>query len=243
MGDFFAQDGAETVAQAMQRDAKRRLGDAKPDGEFGVRGLGAAAAREGGQEQIKGGRAFRRLLGPNAVRDGLQKRERPGAIKGPVGRGFGSRGEHGVIERGLEPDIAARRAGVVAEIGKVVVEGREQPGAETDGARTKRGEGFEAEEAGEEALHRVVRVRLGKPAPQRVAEERRPVGGAEIGQGAGGDRVCVRPRVPPGVEDERPTGGGEGGGQKMISGTKIVSWSCSSGALSPSEIILATSKT
>ena len=225
VGDLLAKEGAETMAQAVERDAQGGLRESQAGGELGVRRLGASAAGEGGQEQVEASGAFRRLFGAKAAGDGLQERQRPGAIKGAVGRGFGRRRKRGVVERRFEPDVATRGPGVVAQVGEVVVERREQPGPETDGTRSKGGEGFVAKEPGEEALHRIIRVRLKQSATQGVAEQRRPVGGAEIGQGAGADGACVRPRMAAGVEDERPAGGGERGGQKMVSGMKMVSWS------------------
>ncbi len=215
LGDFIAQQGAEAVAEAVERHPERRLGEAEPGGKFRVWQIGGAAAGEGGEEEVERlGAAGGSLFGAQPVGNRPEEREGPGTVEGVVGGGFGRVGERGVVERRLKSYVATRGVGVVAEVGEVVVEGGEEPGAKTDGAGLERGERFEAEEAGEKSLDGVLGVGGREPAPERVAEERRAVGRAELGQGAAGNGRRIRFPMTSGVEHKRPAGGVEGGGQK-----------------------------
>ncbi len=209
VGDFLAQERAEAVTQAVERDAKRGLGDPEAAGEFGVRSFGLTAACEGGEERVEMRRAFRGLLRAEPIRHGLQQGKRPRAVEGLVGRRFGSDDERGFVERLFAPAVAACGPGMILEIREMMVEGREQPGPETNRARAKSRERFETKKTGEESLHGVFGVGLGKTAAQRMAEQRWPIRGAKVVQGAGADRVRIGQRVPRGVEDKRPAGRGE----------------------------------
>ena len=164
VGDFVAEELAVALTEAVEGDADGGFGHVQFCSEIGMRDVGAAAG-EAGAEGVEeggavGGGVFVAETGGNAGEEG----EGPGAVEGAVGReiGRGGLGEGGFgglcVERGEEMGTAFFGAGVVAEIGEVVVETAEEKGAETAAGAIGVGEGVEAEEAGEEALDGVLGV-------------------------------------------------------------------------------------
>lgn len=214
-GDLLAEQVAVATAKADEGRADGLFAQTEASGDFGMRGVGSAAG-DGGEEDaevfgVAGGRVF----GLESVGHGLEQRERPGAVEGAVGRklGGGGAGEGvvvgGLVERGEAPGAAFGGEGVVAEVGEVVVEGAEHPGAEADLAATEGGEGAEAEEAGEEALDGVVGIGFGEAAAEGVLAKRRTIAGAELVEGAGDEGIGIRSSMTRGFDHERPARGGE----------------------------------
>ena len=204
LGDFFAKELAVALAQAVKGDAHGRFGEMKLCCELGVRGVGGASGEAGEQRVELAGMI---VFGAEACGDRIEKGEGPRAVEGEirseriasgrVDRRFGGRR----VERRQEVGAAFFGAGVVAEICEIVVERAEEKGAEASAFTAGGGEGFEAEEAGEETLHGVVGVGGGETAAAGVGEERCAVERAEFAEGAIGAFA--------GGEDKRPAGGGE----------------------------------
>lgn len=199
LGDLFAEELAVTLAEAVEGDAHGGFGEAELGGEIGVRGVGGAAGQAGEQRvEVIGAGVF----GAEACGDGVEEGEGPGAVEGRVGGGIGGRKTGQLIERSGETFVTTGGAGVVAEVGEIVVEGAEEKGAEASAFAAGGGEGFEAEEAGEKTLNGIVGVGGGETAAAGVGEERGAVERAEFAEGAAGAFA--------GGEDESPAGGGEG---------------------------------
>jgi hypothetical protein len=206
LGDFFAEEVAVALAEAVEGDAHGGFGEAELGCEIGVRGVGGASGKAGEQRvELFGAGVF----GAEAGVDGVEEGEGPGAVEGAVGPevGAGGGGEGGFggggVERGEKVRAAFFGARVVAEVGEVVVKRAEEKGSEASAFAAGGGEGFKAEEAGKKPLHGVVCIREGKSAATRVGEQWRPVKRAEFAEGAVGAFT--------GGEDEGPAGGGERG--------------------------------
>ncbi len=225
VGDLLAEELAVALAEAVQGDAQGGLAQTEARRQRGVRRLRVAAGEAGRKGVEMRGAARGSLLGAEAVGHGLEQGERPGAVEGEVRRGAGiGRAVESLpmgvgVEGGPELRAPFLRPIAVAKVGEVVIEAGEQPGAETSARGFHRGEGFEAEEGGEEALHGILRVGRGQAAAQGVGEEGRAVARAESSEGAPCGGIGIRFPMARRLEHERPAGGGEGGTHKMRSGT------------------------
>lgn len=216
VADLFAQELAVALAETVQGDPDGGFGETETGGYRHVRSLDGPAA-EAGRERVEVfGAAGGGLFGAEPVGDGPEQGQRPGTIKGAIGRepGVGGAGQGGGVGVGVERRTKVRaafqRAVVVAPVGQMMFETRQKPGAETSAFASDGGERLGPEQAGEKTLHRVLGVGRREAATQGVGEEGRTVLGAESGESAAG-RGRIGFPLTGGVEDQRPAGGGEGG--------------------------------
>ncbi len=213
VGDFVAEELAVALTEAVQGDADGGFAHGKSGGEFGVGSVGAAAGEVGAEGVEERGAFGGGVFVAQTARDGGEERERPSAVEGAVGReiGGGRLGEGGFggggVERSEEVGAAFFGAGVIAEVGEVVIKTAEEEGSEAAARALDGGEGFEAEESGEETLDGVLGVGGRERVAAGVGVERLPIRVAELGEGFGG----LRGGGVAGGEDDGPAGGGEGG--------------------------------